>query len=154
MPTPHVEEGRVIGRHRSPARALGDLWPRAAKTAKTDNGFGGRPSKNQALPRGPRGRPGGLSLPPLLGAGQPRSRPDCLPLILAQVHVWFEACYRSKGCGPTRTSGPVAEWPGLTWGGVAYALALDRWGLPGGATLAREVCKVQNVLLRTGSGNR
>ena len=64
-------------------------------------------------------------------------RRDASPLTVKQILAWAKAHHRGTGRWPSAASGPVAEAPGLTWGGIDQALAGGFRGLPGGSSLAR-----------------
>ena len=55
----------------------------------------------------------------------------------AQILEWADAHYKRHGEYPKRTSGPVDNAPGETWGAVDSALYQGGRGLPGGSSLAK-----------------
>jgi hypothetical protein len=92
----------------------------------------------QAMQRGGRGMPRGISLANLLakhrGRRHNRNRPR---LTVDQILAWAKAHYAATGQWPHRNSGPVAAAPGETWMGIDVALLAGGRGLARGLSLAR-----------------
>lgn len=88
--------------------------------------------------QGWRGQPGGMTLSQLLVKQRGRkpglSRPE---LRVAQILEWADAHRAATGRWPTEDSGPVADAPGETWGGISIALQKGGRGLLDGSSLAR-----------------
>jgi hypothetical protein len=78
---------------------------------------------DQALQKGTRGLPGGVSLPRLLAArrGVPH-RDDRPAFTVAQILAWIDAYHGRTGRWPTAAAGAVEEAPGVTWEQVDRAL--------------------------------
>jgi hypothetical protein len=94
---------------------------------------------NNALEKGKRGLPGGMSLAQLLeqerGASNHCHRRE--PLTAPGILSWVDAHRARTGQWPTCLSGPIAEAPGEVWSSINIALGAGRRGLPGGSSLAR-----------------
>jgi hypothetical protein len=92
----------------------------------------------QALGKGRRGLPGGLSLGQLLAARRGILHPRDKPLLSAsQIVAWARAHYQRTGLWPTAKSGSIPESMGDTWKIVEGALHQGGRGLPGGSSIAR-----------------
>jgi len=106
---------------------------------------------DEALTKGRRGLPGGLSLAKLLAQHRGVSRHvRKRPLTLDQVLGWAEAHQRRTGTWPTVKSGAVGEAPGETWNRLDRALRHGTRGLPNGMTLARLLAVKRSVRNRAG----
>jgi hypothetical protein len=93
---------------------------------------------DEALARGSRGLPGGETLATLLGRLRGDRNKSSLPR-LSRVAIlrWADAYQRQNGRWPVQKSGPIAEAPGETWGGIDEALRVGKRGLRRGSSLAR-----------------
>jgi hypothetical protein len=92
---------------------------------------------DDALWRGFRGLPGGLSLAKLR-ATRPdggAQRPNTL-LTVEQIRAWAQQHHARTGQWPTASSGPIDGVSGEDWARIAKALNCGRRGLAGGITLA------------------
>jgi hypothetical protein len=77
-------------------------------------------------------------------------RRNAPPLTVKQILDGAKAHHRRTGRWPTAASGPIAEAPGQTWGGIDQALAGGFRGLPGGSSLARLLHQQRRVPLGKG----
>jgi hypothetical protein len=91
-----------------------------------------------ALMAGTRGLPGHESVARVLARRRGKRIVADLPrLTTAQILAWADSHHARTGEWPNRGSGPVADAPGETWGGVVSALHNGRRGRPGGSSLAQ-----------------
>jgi hypothetical protein len=127
-------------------RARTGRWPRSEDGPIPDAPGETWMGVDSALRMGIRGLPGGASLMRLLAAERGvRNSAEPPPLTEAQILAWADAFDERTGKYPSRTSGPVAEAPGETWGAVDDALMVGRRGLAGGSTLARLLAEQRGV---------
>ncbi|MCX6975502.1 MAG: helicase-related protein, partial [Verrucomicrobia bacterium] len=93
---------------------------------------------NNALGRGLRGLPGGMSLTRLLeDERQVRNTNDPGTLTEEKILEWADANYNRTGEWPRKKSGEIVDVPGETWSGIHSALCNGRRGLPSGSSLAK-----------------
>jgi hypothetical protein len=93
---------------------------------------------DRALRVGLRGLPGNSSLARLLEERRGVRNNAAVPqLTTAQVLAWADAYHTRTGRWPTRSSGPIPDAPGETWGAVAQAFIVGARGLAGPSSLAR-----------------
>jgi hypothetical protein len=91
-----------------------------------------------AFVAGTRGLAGYGSLARLLARKRKVRNPKRLPaLSVERIRLWAKRHYKRTGRWPTHRSGPIADKPGETWGGVHSALSYGWRGLPGGSSLHR-----------------
>ncbi len=95
---------------------------------------------DNALGRGMRGLPGGLSLAKLLAkrCGK-RHRLHQPTLTLKQILAWADGHRRRTGNWPSRGSGSVREAHDETWSKINDALLSGRRGLPSGSSLEKHL---------------
>ncbi|MBI3467882.1 MAG: hypothetical protein HY000_33155 [Planctomycetes bacterium] len=106
---------------------------------------------DEALRKGHRGLPEGLSLARLLARHRGVSRHvRRRPLTLALILRWADAHRARTGKWPTARLGAVADAPGETWHRLDRALRLGQRGLPAGMTLAQLLVVERNVRNRAG----
>src|SRR5262249_5777979 len=113
-------------------------WPRRDSGPVADAPGETWVNVGQALEKGLRGLPRGLSLPRLRARhrGVPtRGHPP--PCTGAQVVPWARPHHAATGRWPNSASGPVAEAPGESWAAIQGYLRRGLRGLPGGDTLVR-----------------
>jgi hypothetical protein len=92
---------------------------------------------DQALVKGLRGLPEGLSLARLLAEHRRVRNVQKLPrLSVEQILAWADA-HHERGQWPNRNSGEVADAPDEKWFNIDQALVKGLRGLPGGSSLAK-----------------
>jgi hypothetical protein len=85
-----------------------------------------------------RGLPGGSTLARLLQERRGVRNNAALPRLTRQaILAWCDAFHERTGRWPGQYSGPVADAPGETWGGIQRALTAGLRGLPGGSSLVK-----------------
>lgn len=91
-----------------------------------------------ALQKGTRGLPGGMSLSQLWTTQRgARIHLALPPLTESQILQWAKAYEREHGSWPSRNSGPIAGSNGETWSGVRVALNHAKRGLKRRTTLKK-----------------
>lgn len=86
---------------------------------------------------GRRGFSGGTSLAQLLAENRDvRNQADVPRLSVDQILAWADTHKERTGKWPKRTSGPINDVSGETWGRVNIALVTGHRGLPGGSSLS------------------
>jgi hypothetical protein len=91
-----------------------------------------------ALHLGLRGLPGGSSLARLFAERRGRRNHMNLPaLSVTRILQWADKHFRRTGRWPVRTSGPIEDAPGETWGRIDTALKAGGRGLAGSGSLTR-----------------
>ncbi len=99
---------------------------------------------NNNLRTGDRGLPGGTSLAQLLEEKRgKRMRLRTTPLTLRQIGEWARAHLARTGTWPHTTSGEVVGGDGALWSAIDKGLKCGSRGLPGGMTLSRLVCALE-----------
>ncbi len=99
---------------------------------------------HQALCRGLRGFPGGLSLSQFLVA-HGLKKPRDSRLTLSFILYWADLHHRDTGAWPTSSSGKVRHAEGEKWQNLQAALRCGHRGLPRGWTLARLLAERRGV---------
>lgn len=98
-----------------------------------------------ALNRGGRGLPSGMSLAQLLEEYRGARNRKALPELAAkQILAWADAHFAHTGRWPTHDSGPIQD-TGETWLAVESALSSGIRGLPGGDSLAKFLARHRGV---------
>ncbi len=113
-------------------------WPKANSGRVFDAPDHSWNAIDMALREGSRTLTGGSSLARLLEQEHGvRNKKNLPPLTGKQIMDWAMAHYDRTGRWPTKTSGPVAEAPGETWGRIDAALRRGSRTLPGKSSLAQ-----------------
>jgi hypothetical protein len=114
------------------------VWPKAYSGPIADAPGETWHNIQNALQRGTRGFPRGLTIKQLLALHHGVRNTACLPTLRESTIVsWARAHLRRTGAWPTRLSGQISDAPGETWRNVDQALCKGFRGFPGGSSLAR-----------------
>ncbi len=125
-------------------------WPNAKSSAVMDAPDEKWGNIQNALYRGQRGLPKGLTIMQLLAEHRGVRNQGSLPgLKETEIGRWAKEHFRRLGKWPTRTSGEVVGAPGETWEGVHQALRQGRRGLPGGSSLPTPLQPLKQRSLHT-----
>jgi hypothetical protein len=132
-PGPDLTLGRILAWAEAHRAATGQ-WP-----TRRSGAVAGAPGEDwnvidQALRRGRRGLPGGLSLLQLPGRKLAPMRTD---LTIRQIRAWGQTHRAATGSWPTRNSGEVLGARDETWRGIDDCLQRGLRGLPCGFSVAR-----------------
>jgi hypothetical protein len=142
---PPLTVGQILGWADAYHQANG-TWPKMESGAIDQAPGETWHAADAALRVGCRGLAGGSSLAGLLAEQRGARNVQDLPRLTAkQILAWADAHHRATGEWPISTSGPVAQAPGETWGGVNAALDHGRRGLAGGSSLARLLARCRGV---------
>jgi hypothetical protein len=141
---PALTEDRILLWARQHHRRTGE-WPTRNSGAIPNSNGDTWLAVDTALHRGLRRLPGGTSLAELLTRLGVRNRGDPPPLTEDLILIWADAHHRRTGQWPRRTSGPVADAPGETWGAISKALRQGHRTLVGGVSLAELLVRRRGV---------
>jgi hypothetical protein len=113
-------------------------WPKRNSGTVVDHPDEIWANVDQALVKGLRGLPGGISLAQLLTKERgAKNRMALPPLSIEQILTWADGHHELTGKWPNKNTGPVKDSLGETWSGINSALIGGIRGLPTGFSLAR-----------------